>query len=403
MLFSMLSQLRLRPCAAVFALLALLSTARGDELDPSIDIAPEGFAAPVTGATVLRPIERVLSATHPLLRYSYTHAESVLSGPARPQSTSIQDLSVTLHWNLGRDLLFRYTPTWTFYSNSVFEDNVSHQGLVYLRHGFVDWNLLVSDRYLRTSRPLIETARQTTEERNTAEIQAQRSLGSRATLELGVGETTRTTQNFTGFMDWFSDDWVHYELSSHILVSGGFGFGYVDMDDGPDMNYRRVNGRIRWRVTEKIKIDARAGYEARRFEGPAASASRAPIYGFKLSYQPLELTALSVQSDRRLTPSYFSGQIDRIANWQIDVRQRFFGRFYADVAFVRRTATHHFGLASGLDTREDSGRSWHVRVTANPRPNCSLSVFYQTKRNRSSDAAFGFDGDVFGAEFDFRF
>jgi hypothetical protein len=399
----MISQLHLRRFATAIAVAALFSTVRADELDPSIDVAPEGSGGPPAGAAVLRPIERLFGATHPLFRYVYTHAESVLSGPAEPQSTSIHEASVALRWNLGDDVTFGYSPTWTIYSNPAFENNVSHAASARVRHGFVDWNVEASDRYSWTSIPLIETGQQTTESTNTVLIGAQRTLGSRTTLELSAGESTRSAQSFTGFADWSTNDWVHYEFSSHFSASVGFGFGYVDMEDGPDMSYRRLNGRIRWRLTEKIKLDARAGYESRKFIRSTTNDSRSPIYGLSLSYLPSELTSVSVQADRRLTPSYFPGEVDRIASWQVDVRQRLLGRFYASVAFVHRTATHHLGLAGAVDTREDNGRSWQGRLTATPRPNSSLSVFYQTKRNRSSDSGFGFDGDAFGAEFNFRY
>lgn len=385
------------------AALLLARDALADELDPAptpelIATSADAAAAEPPGAEdVLLPLQRTVAATHPLVRYNLARTTGVLHAPGDAHTSTIQRLSVALRWNLGDFLSLRYTPLWTFYSDDAFDDNLSHDAAVDFERGLGEWNVRARYRYNHSSNPLVDTGRQTTQQNQRFDAAVQRELGYRTTLELGLDESDRSGGDYAGYHDWSGDGWLHYQLSEWISTSAGLTCGYVNTS-GPSMNYGRVDGRVRWHLSEKIDADLRAGLERRRFADSARPDADTPVYGASVLYHPLPTTLFTLNGDRVIVPSYFAGDVDRVDSWQATLAQRLFGRVHGYVAYVVRTAFRRSIADADAPARDDTGYAVKLRLSTNFRSNGTVAIYYQNKRNDSTDNGYSFDGSETGLE-----
>lgn len=391
--------------AAAIGASALLATAHGDELDPpSIATADStSTAGTVSTSDVLRPIERTFMATHPLFLYRFTKADGMLTAPGTPQSTSMHYVSVRLNWNLGQYVTVRYVPGWTYYSNSAFDKHVDHEVTIRAQLSYHDWYFRGYHRYSRASATLIETGRQTTQDINTTTVEAQRPLGQRTTLELGLAQDARSADNFSDHLGWSTNNWLHYQLSDALMASAGFSYGYVRVEDSADMSYEALRTRIRWHFTDKIQVDVRAGLENRAFRDTDLPDTRTPIYGANIVYQILETTSLSITGDRTVAPSLFESQVMRTTNWRFGLNQRLLERFNLTIAVVRRTSTYDSADDIAIPSRRDSGRLFQARLGTHFHTNGTIALVYANRKNSSTDTRFGFSGDQYGVELSYRY
>lgn len=395
--------LRRRGAALILLSAVFLVSSAANELDPGPLPDSEGLVDQNVAGAALQPVKRTILATRPAFHYSIVRAEGVLAAPGALTTTTIHTASVALHWNLGQFVSVRYRPLWTMYSGDIFEDNLGHNAMVLWQRSFVDWNTRASHRYLRTSKPLIETGVQTQQETHGTSLEAQRRIGARTLLDLQLGQTLREAETFSNFKEWSTEDWLHYQATSAISVSGGIKAGYIYADQAADMKFGELRARLRWRLTEKFHFDGRIGVEQRKFVDSRAETTDTPVYGGVLVYRPVETTSFSVAGDRAVSPSYLVGQINRISVWKFALSQRFLQRYFADLIYLRRNATFQSSSAGIATVREDHGRTLSIRIRTHLFNRGSVALLYQHKRNRSNDARFDFSGDQIGLEFTFSY
>lgn len=387
--------------SALLAASVLLASA--SELDPVPMADVELSSTSSVAGAVAQPIQRTILATRPAFSYTFMHVEGVLAEPGIERSTSVHSAAISLHWNLGEFIVLRYRPSWTHYSTGEFEDNLGHEASALWQRRFADWNTRASHTYRRASLPLVETGRQTQLNTHVTTVEAQRPFGARSTLELGVRQHLRDADSFSSNKEWSTEDWLHYQLTPSIAASAGVKFGYVQVDESPDMNFRQLRGRIRWVLTQKIHLDAQAGMERREFSGPGVENADTPVFGGSLVYRIFETTTLSLNADRSVAPSYFQNQVNRSVTWQAGLAQRLLGRFHLEAYYVRREASFHAAATGLVVRREDDGESVQLRIRTDVFNRGTLAVFYQHRTNDSTDALYDFSGNQWGLEFGFRY
>lgn len=378
----------------------LLPAARvgADELDFVAPTAPTPPASGVPVDHVLRPLERFLRSAHPEIDYTYVRAEGVLSAPGEEEATTVQTIAVSTFFNLGQFITLRYRPSWTYYSNEAFDNSFGHEAAVQFQRGLADWNIRAGYRLIDTSIPLVETGTQTSQTIHLTTLQGQRRLGARTTLELGLRQTTRRAEGFSSSEDWSTQEWLHYQISEKVGVAAGFLFGYASLNGGNDMNYRQLTGRMRWRPSEKIWVDVNGGVETREFMDSDVDDANTPVYGATLTYKPFEHTTLSIDGDQIVASSYFQNQVHRSNSWQATLTQRLLSRYNLGLSYRRREATYS-ATADFVDvSRRDEGRTWRIDIGTTLFNRAALTVFFQDKRNVSTESRFAFDGHQYGLE-----
>ncbi len=387
------------PFVAVF-FLTLLTRTSADELDFVPPPAPAQADAGVPIDRALRPLEQVLRSVHPEVAYTFVRAEGVLSAPGTEETTTIQTISLSTFVNLGQFILVRYRPTWSYYSSEAFDNSFSHEATAQFARSLAEWNLRAIYRFSDTSVPLVETGMQTSQQLHETAFQAQRRTGGRSMIELSVRQSTRRAEEFSNSENWSTQDWFHYQVSDTVGVAVGIELGYANVNDGNNMSYHQLNGRIRWQPAQKLSLDAHGGLETRKFIDSDIDDSHTPLYGAALTYNLFDHTTLTVDGDQTVTASYFQRQIHRTKSWQATLSQRLFGRIHLGLSYRRRESSFSPTSTVVQADRRDEGRIWRVHLTTSLYNRGALTVFFQDRRNVSTDPRFAFDGHQIGLHFD---
>lgn len=383
--------------------LASCVLAPAEELDLALPPPPATQSNTPVARNVLSPVESIVAATRPILRYSYVDVEGLLAAPGAPTDSSVQSVSLMFTAEIAQSIMLRYTPAWIAYSNDLFDDTFAHNALLQAELALTEWKMKASHAYARAAVPLIETGRQTTVQSHITSVHATRRLREKISLDLGVRQNLRLVKEFAGYHEWATDNSLDYRFSSVITTSGTFSYGYVDVDEAPNMSYQRYGARLRWQPVRAAALDVRGGFESRKTSRSAAGRTDTPIYGATLEYRPTDTTTATLAGDRQLTPSFFQNQLVRTNTWRFGVNQRFFGRFFLSLDWMRRNRSY---WATHLDLptqREDRGRVFRSSLSTTFRTRGTIAVFYQDSRNRSSSQDFDLEGRQIGAEFEYRF
>jgi hypothetical protein len=110
-----------------------------------------------------------------------------------------------------------------------------------------------------------------------------------------------------------------------------------------------------------------------------------------------------LSAERIVAPSYFKSEFNRTTTWQASLSQRLLGRLHLNLDYVHFSATRRSSVLAVSTVRHDDARSIRAKLSTDFRSRGMVAVFYENKRNHSSDNAFNFQDDEFGAEVTFRF
>ncbi len=391
-----MSRSRILLFSAAVSALAFVASGRADELDPVSSSFSAEPAASVPFDRALRPFERILRSAHPELGYSFVRAQGVLSAPGAEETTTIQTVSLSTFFNLGQFITFRYRPTWSYYSSEAFDNSFGQDMGAQFARSLSEWNFRAGHRFSDTSMPLVETGMQTSQEIHETTLQAQRRLGARTVLELGFRQNTRRAEGFSSSENWSTEDWLQYQISETVGVAAGVELGYASVNNGNNMSYHQLNGRINWRPTEKLGIAAHGGVETREFIDSDIDDARTPVYGASITYAPFDQTTFTIDGDQAVSASYFQSQVHRTNSWQATLSQRFLGRLNVSLSYRRRASSYSPTSAFVQANRQDEGRTWRVDIGTSLYNRGAITVFFQDKRNVSTDPRFAFDGHQIG-------
>src|SRR6185503_14648059 len=100
---------------------------------------------------------------------------------------------------------------------------------------YEDWVFGLSQGFTRSSAPLVETGTQTEQDAYTTALNGSYRMNSKMSLDLGLNQNFRFAQGLQNSREWSTLDWLNYQFFPRLDVAIGAGFGYVDVDTGPDM------------------------------------------------------------------------------------------------------------------------------------------------------------------------
>lgn len=144
--------------------------------------------------------------------------------------------------------------------------------------------------------------------------------------------------------------WVNYQVRPKITLGVGFTYGQVDLSRGPSQSYEQVLARLRYRATEKLRFDLRAGVEFRHIRGLTDTTNG--IFGLSVSYAPFDGTTVFLQSYRRTVTSANSVPSNyTVTGVEAQIRQRFARRYYFVVAAGYQHVEYEYFASS--DQRTD--------------------------------------------------
>ena len=408
--------------AAVLGCLAYGRTAKAQEVflpRPEISLTPvsvqqfetNGMVFLPTGSAAERGAQRSpfgwgLVTLRPHLYYRFTAGDGIPAGGTNHVATAIHEFAPGLLFEIGRHWTLDYTPTWRFFSNSKFKDTLDHSITLTGGTAYADWVLGLVQRVDMSSAPLVETGMQTDQETYSTGLTASYRFNSKMSADLGLNQRFVTSSGFNSFREWSTLNWLNYQFGRGLDAGIGAGFGYVDVAKGSDMAYEQLQGRINWRVTDKIGFEVHGGAENRQFLMDGVRGLISPVAGARVQYQPFETTRLSVSADHAVTPSTIvvgdQNQITESTAIGLRLNQRLLKRFYLDLGGEYRDVTYS-AAGSGSAGRKDEYYSFSVRLSCAFLKRANAAVFYQISDNLSSQSGYTYSTTQIGIEVGYRF
>jgi hypothetical protein len=313
--------------------------------------------------------------------------------------TTVNSFSAGLSFTLGPHWSADYTPTWTWYSSSLFTNSVDHSAVLNGSVGFTNGTLGLVQTFNISDSPRIETGRQTHQQTVSTTLSGSYALGQRTRLSISLSRDDRAVGSGPDSTELSAQNWFHYQFSNRLDAAVGVGLGYVTIDPGADMSYIRPQARIGWRPTEKLSFDVHGGSDQRRFRTATGEKMSSPNYGGSAYYQPFQTTTLSVSGGRGITPSFFAGQVNESTSWSVGLNQRLLQRFNFNASTSRRRTDYLTVGAGGVAiAREDTSNSYTLRLGTSFLRRGSIGVFFQNTRNRSDETIYSFSSNQVGLE-----
>ena len=373
---------------------------------------------PETGQAVSSFLPQVVRAIEPSqwppiylrphLSYTFAYGNGLQSSPGVKQDTVWQDLSPGLALDIGKDWHLDYTPSLNFYSSSAFQNTVDHQVYLNGMTSYENWTLSLSQRCALTSDPLIETARQTSQQTYDTQFAARYLVNSSTFLDLQAEQNFRfVDQTYKGALgsslDWSTTDWINHNWGSKIAVGVGPGLGYTLVGQGSDLLYEELQGRVLGQITPKLSLSLNGGGQVMEFVNSTASPLLSPIFAAALNYQPFSHTTLSLNASEMTASSYYVNQVADTKLLGVSLRQRLLGMLLLTVSGGYAN-TAYTASASGVPINADLNYQY-VRVALSKTifKRGDVSIFWSNSSNASNQPGYGYSSNQVGFTLAYRY
>ncbi len=365
---------------------------------------PTGYAA--EREAQISPFHWGTVVMRPHLFYRFTEGSGIPAAGTNHVATAIYEFSPGLLFEIGRHWTLDYTPTWRFFSNSKFQDTLDHSVTLTGGTTYEDWVLGLVQRVEMSSAPLVETGMQTDQEIYSTGLNASYRFNSKMSADLALNQRFVSSSGFNSFREWSTLNWLNYQFGRGLHAGIGAGFGYVAVETGSDMAYEQLQGRINWRVTDKIGFEVHGGVENRQFLMGGVSDLISPVAGVRVQYQPFETTRLSLNVDHAVSPSTIvvaaQNQITESTAFGIRLNQRLLKRLHLDLGGEYHDITYS-AAGGGSAGRKDEIYSFSVRLSCAFLKRANVAVFYQISDNSSSQSGYTYSATQIGIEVGYQF
>jgi len=363
----------------------------------------------------------------PHLSYQFLYASGIQSSPSNHQDTAIHEFSPGILIDIGTHWALDYTPTLVYYENSLFKNEFDNTVTLTGGTSYGDWVFGLSQNYSSSSSPQAETATQTDQENYLTVLTASYAFNSKFSLDMSVDQnfsfidnsfgSTNSASNFQDTRDWSTMEWLNYTFWPRLNAGIGAGFGYVNVNIGPDQTYEQLQARVNWRATDKISFGVNAGFEDVQFLTAGAGDLLNPTFGASIQYQPFKDTQISLNASETTSANTFSyqgsdagvtqGGATENTSVSCNLNQRLLEKMslnlgvgYSEIKYTDSTSGSG-GTLSGNRVDDDSyfnaslSRPFFKRGT--------LSVTYQYSNNSSTAPGFSYSSSQIGFEIGYSY
>jgi hypothetical protein len=354
------------------------------------------------GAPETQPFQYGIFTLRPHPFYRALYATGILSSPTNAQNTVINQFSPGFLLAIGSQWTLDYTPTLAFYSSSQFRNTLDHVVTLTGGTSYEDWTFGLSQSVAITSDPLVETATQTSQDTYTTAVNAACQFNSKMSTDLGVSQNIISADQFNSSSEWSTHDWLNYEFWPRLNAGIGPGFGYVNVQTGPDMTYEQLQSRVNWRATDKISFQIHAGGEDRQFHGGAGDLLNF-VFGAAIQYQPFEVTKISISADRTVSASYFTNSATENTGFTGELNQRLLGKLYLDLQGGYHTVKYVASASNTPVNREDDVYSFSVQLSYPFAKRGTIAAFYQASSDSSTLAGYSYSSSQVGFQISYTY
>jgi hypothetical protein len=374
--------------------------------------SPVGPVAVGPGIPLWGPID-----IHPHLLYTFLSGNGIKAQPTNQSQTVINTVAPGFLLDLGTHWSIDYTPSLSFYSNPLFKDTTDQ--FVTLRGDWTyeDWVLGLSQSYVSTTQPLIETGTQPEQEAYATALNASYQMGSKLSLQLGLNQNFRDAEGLTDVKEWITQDWLNYQAGRTFGMGIGLIFGYDNVDPGSGMPFEQLQGRINFHPGPKLTLTLSGGVEDRQFVDPSAPPLISPIFSGSLQYQILPSTTISLNASRAVTPSFYTNQIEVVTAFSGSIQQNLSKKLSleANAGYTTMPETgiepgplpqYYFGSPTHGTLQEvnnETTTSFSISLSYAVVERTNFSVFYTVRDNTSGQANFAYWSHQVGFSLNYRY
>jgi hypothetical protein len=356
---------------------------------------------------------------HPHLLYTFLYGNGIQAQPGQQSQTAINTIAPGFLLDLGKHWSIDYTPSFGFYSNPLFKDTTDQ--FVTLRGDWTyeDWVLGLSQSYVSSTQPLIETGAQTEQDAYATALNASYQMGGKLSLQLGLNQNFRDAEGaeLSDLKEWITQDWLNYQAGRTFGIGIGLILGYDDVDPGSSMPFEQLQGRINFHPGTKLTLTLSGGVEDRQFVDPSAPPLISPVFSGALQYQIFQPTTISLNASRAVTPSLFENQVEVITAVSGSVRQELSKKFSLEgnVGYSTEPLTsiapgplpqYYLGTPprSTLQVvRNETVTSYRISLSYAVVERATLSVFYTLRDNSSGQSSFAYTSRQVGLSLNYRY
>ena len=273
-----------------------------------------------------------LGFLNPSISYSIQYGDAIPSAPGQQRKSTTQQLSPSVRARFAEQWILSYTPSFSWYSNDAFTDQVSHSAQLQGTGVIGETDVGLSLIYSRSNDVLLETAQQTKQEFWGTSGSAGYAITERMRLEGSASQQFRYTDFFTDTKTSGATVGLRYKHSEDLNLGLSAGAGYTTMDPGLNYATQDLTANTRWTPSARLSLDLSFGTQLTRFRVDNAKTRAAPTYNASIQYQIFEPTSVSLSASRSTGASYFSSQISDLSQVSIRLSQRLLGRFSLSVS-----------------------------------------------------------------------
>jgi hypothetical protein len=421
--------------AMLLGLLVLSCTVKAQQvISPpplSADSEPIAQQTETNAFQVFKPEENAFNASdsqpfkwgpvtaRPHLLYRLLYGSGIQPSPSNHQDTAIHEISPGIVFDIGTHWALDYTPTLRYYSNNHFKDEFDNSVSLSGGAAYEDWRFGLSQSYASSSSPQAETGSQTDEENYSTALTASYAFNSKMSVDVSVNQnldfvdnpltSTNSAPNVQKTYTWSTTEWLNYEFWPRLNAGIGAGFGYVNVNIGPNQTFEQLQGRVNWRATDKISFSINAGFEDRQFLSSGSGNLLNPLFGASIQYQPFEQTQISLSASRVVSASslFALASVTVTTGVNLDLNQRLFGKYYLDLGAGYSTVKYTDSISTGSSTfsgdRVDDDYTFNARLSRSFLKRGTVAVTYQYSDNSSTLPGFSYSSSQIGFEIGYSY
>jgi hypothetical protein len=386
-------------------------------------LGTSGLAPGVPSLAIYSPTGPPLAAwgpfdLYPHLHYLISYGNGLQPLPGKNSTTLLDTVAPGLYVKIGHNWFVDYTPSFNFYSNPIFHNTTDQK--VFLNGATTngDWTLSLSQHYIDTTQPLVETGTQIEQQAYATALNATWLMSSRSSLELSLNQNFRFTASLVNLHEWTSADWYNYQVQPQLGLALGFTGGFDELSAGARSEpFEEALGRVVFHPGTKLSLTVIGGIQDRQFSDVAEVPLLSPIFQAVGAYQIRDGTLLTVTGDRSVTPSLIKDQLNTITTVDATVHQNIIGKMFAELS-CGYTDQSYTGIVPGplppfyfgtpprfaeVVDRVDHRSFAKVSLSTIIQTRFTASIFYMISENESSQSNFHYSGNQGGFQLDYKY
>lgn len=354
----------------------------------------------------------------PSVAYSFVNGTGIDEAPGQSTSSAISTVAPDLRMKFSSLFTIDYQPSFTYYSAPGLKDSVNQSLVLQSAFGLGDWNMSLSQSYVDSTTPLVETAANTEQIAYVTTLSGAHDLGYGLSVNLSLEQTFRSAPGYSDLSEWATSDALNYQIIPQLTLGVSGTVGYDELSGSSDMPFESVQGQLTFKPRQKLILSLSAGLQERQFINPSAPSLISPIYSVSAIYPVFRNTTLTIFASRSSNPSIYANQVTDATSVGFTVRQIIYHSVfvevdggYTDEPFATvvpgEAPQFYFGAppptAAQTVIRSDTDENLTVSLGMSLSPRITSSFYFTENENNSSLSEYSFKSTQEGFSLMYRY